>query len=193
VGYLTGGWGISGTSIYQSGYPLTAENTNNFLAVCKSGALSNVTGCSASDPAVAYQAGSGDYNADGDGLAYPNAVSYGQSTNNGAWLTGAIPRSDFAVPTFGNEGNEKAMQFRGPNFVETNVNFYKDNRITERVNFEIRFEIFNLFNRANYTDFTSFTNNFGGGIDTNLPDGNFGRATSSHEARFWQLGGKLSF
>ena len=193
VGYLTGGWGISGTSIFQSGYPLTPSNTNSFLAVCRSGNLSNVTGCSASDPAVAYQAGSGDYNADGDTIAYPDVVSYRQSTNNSAWLTGAIPKTDFAVPAFGGEGNEKAMQFRGPNFIETDINIYKNNRITERVNFEFRFDIFNLFNRANYVDFTGFSNIQTGGIDMNLPDGNFGHATSSHEPRFWQLAGKLSF
>jgi len=187
IGYLTGGWGISGTSILQSGYPLTAGNTNGFLAVCQSGNLSNVTGCSAADPAVSYQAGSGDYNGDGDNLAYPNAVSYSQSTNNKAWLTGAIPKSDFAVPTFGSEGNEKAMGFRGPNFMETNVNLYKDTHLTERVIFEFRFEIFNLFNRANYAW------NGANGVDTNFPDGNFGQATASHEPRFWQLGGKISF
>ncbi|HTZ84071.1 MAG TPA: carboxypeptidase regulatory-like domain-containing protein [Candidatus Acidoferrales bacterium] len=183
VGYLTGGWGISGTSIFQSGYPLTANNTNGFLAVCASGALSNVTGCSASDPAVAYQAGSGNYNADGETAAsYPDATSYTQSTDNKSWLSGAIPKSDFAVPTFGQNGNEKAMQFRGPNFFETDINFYKDTMITERVNFQFRFEVFNIFNRANYAN-----------VDTNFPDGNFGFATASHEPRFWQLGGRLSF
>lgn len=193
LGYATGGWGISGTSIYQSGYPLTAANTNGFLAVCQSGALSNVAGCSASDPAVSFQPGSGDYNADGDNLAYPDATTYSQTHTNSAWLNGGIPKTDFAVPTFGSEGNEKAMQFRGPNFIETNVNFYKDTKITERVNFQIRFEFFNLFNRANYVDFTSFGSIASGGIDMNFPDGNFGKATSSHEPRFWQLGGKLSF
>ena len=182
IGYVTGGWGISGTSIFQSGYPITPENTNGFLAVCASGALSNVTGCSAADPAVAFQAGSGDYNADGDNIAYPDALSYGQSTNNKSWLSGAIPKTNFATPAFGVEGNEKSNLFRGPNFYETNVNFYKDNRITERVNFEIRFELFNIFNRPNYAN-----------VDTNLPDGNFGFATASHEPRFWQLGGKISF
>ena len=188
VGYLTDGWGISGTSIVQSGYPLTANNTNGFLAVCQSGALSNVTGCSAADPAVAYQVGSGNYNADGETTAsYPDAVSYHQLNSNGAWLTGAIPKSDFAVPAFGQNGNQKAMQFRGPNFIETNINFYKDNRITERVNFQFRFEIFNLFNRANYA--WNGTN----GVDVNFPDGNFGQATASHEPRFWQLGGRISF
>jgi hypothetical protein len=95
---------------------------------------------------------------------------------------GAIPKTDFANPTFGSEGNENAMQFRGPNFYETNINFYKDTHLTERVVFQFRFEVFNLFNRANYAN-----------VDTNVPDGNFGAATASHEPRFWQLGGKLSF
>lgn len=120
-------------------------------------------------------------------------MSYHQLTKNSSWLTGAIPSSDFAVPTFGTEGNEKSNVFRGPNFIETNINVYKDTRITERVNFQFRFEVFNLFNRANYVDFQSYGTIDSGGIDMNLPDGNFGQATSSHEPRFWQLGGKLSF
>ncbi len=74
------------------------------------------------------------------------------------------------------------MQFRQPNFFETNTNVYKDIRMTERLNFQIRFEFFNLFNRANYAN-----------VDTNFPDGSFGAATGSHEPRFWQLGGRLSF
>jgi len=192
VGYLTGGWGISGTSIYQTGYPLTAENVNSYQPVC-----ANAGPCpSPTNQAIGYGATSGDYLGDGDNLAYLNATSYSQSHSNGDWLTGGIPKSDFAVPTFSNSGtngNEKAMQFRGPNFAETNVNFYKDTHITERVVFQFRFEIYNLFNRANYVDFTSFGNIASGGIDMNYPDGNFGQATSSHEPRFWQLGGKLSF
>jgi carboxypeptidase family protein len=183
LGRLTGGWGISGTSILQSGYPITAFNRNGFVAVCQSGtAFSNTTGCSASDPAVAYAAGSGDYNGDGNNLDFPSATSYRQLTGNSAWLSGAIPKSDFGIPSIGQEGNEKPQQFRGPNFIETNINIYKDTAITERVNFQIRFEIFNLFNRANYAN-----------IDDNFPDSNFGFATASHEPRFWQLGGKISF
>jgi hypothetical protein len=193
VGYVTGGWGVSGTSIFQSGYPLNPENVNSYQPVCANAALP----CpSAANPAVGYGASSGDYLGDGDNLAYPDVVSYSQSHSNNAWLNGAIPKSDFTVPTFSNSGangNEKAMQFRGPNFAETNINFYKDTHITERVNFQVRFEIFNFFNRANYVDFTGFSNILTGGVDMNLPDGNFGQATSSHEPRFWQLGGKLSF
>ena len=182
VGYLTGGWGVSGTSIFQSGYPLTAGNSNSYQPIC------GITGTgappcpSAANPAVGYGASSGDYLADGDNIAYPDALSYSQPSNNKAWLSGGIPKGNFAVPAFGLEGNEKSNGFRGPNFHETNINIYKDTHITERVNFEFRFEIFNLFNRANYAT-----------VDTNFPDGNFGVATSSHEARFWQLGGKISF
>ena len=29
VGFITGGWGLSGTTIFQSGYPFTAENRNS--------------------------------------------------------------------------------------------------------------------------------------------------------------------
>jgi hypothetical protein len=131
---------------------------------------------------VGYAPGSGDYNADGNNFDYPDALSYKQSTNNSSWLTGAIPASDFAVPAFGLGGNEKPMQFRGPNFFSTNANFYKDTPITERVNFQIRFEFFNIFNRANYAN-----------VDVNTPDGSFGAARASHEPRFWQVAGKLSF
>jgi hypothetical protein len=50
------------------------------------------------------------------------------------------------------------------------VNFYKDTRITERVNFQVRFEFFNIFNRANYAN-----------IDNNIADGIFGQGDCSHQ------------
>ncbi len=182
VGYLTGGWGISGTTIFQSGYPLTAQNFNGYNPICADTSSTAPACPSLANPAVGYAPGSGDYNADGNNLDYPDALSYKQSTDNKSWLTGAIPKTNFGVPTFGLGGNEKPMQFRGPNFFETNVNFYKDTHITERVVFQFRFEVFNLFNRANYAN-----------VDTNFPDGNFGAANASHEPRFWQLGGRISF
>ena len=179
VGVLTGGWGVSGTSIFQSGYPLTVSTNASYQPICQNGS----TNCpSPGNPAIGYAPGSGDFNADGNNFDFPDATSYNQSTNNKSWLTGAIPKSNFSIPTFGQEGNEKSNGFRGPNFYETNVNFYKDTHITERFNFQLRFEFFNIFNRANYSN-----------IDTNLPDGSFGEATASHEPRFWQIGGRISF
>jgi len=182
VGLLTGGWGLSGTLIYQSGYPLTASNFNSYIPVCQNTSPGAPSCPSLANPAVGYAPGSGDYNADGNNLDYPDALSYNQSSDNSAWLKGGIPKTNFAVPAFGQGGNEKPMQFRGPTYYSTNTNFYKDTPIGEHVNFQIRFEFFNLFNRANYAN-----------IDTNIPDGAFGAATGSHEPRFWQIGGKLSF
>jgi hypothetical protein len=182
AGLVTTGWGLSGTTIFQSGYPLTAQNFNSYIPVCQDTSQGAPPCPSQANPAVGYAPGSGDYNADGNNLDYPDATSYHQSTDNKTWLTGAIPKTNFAVPTFGHGGNEKPMQFRGPNFFETSANFYKDTPITERVNFQFRFELFNLFNRANYA-----------GVDVNIPDGSFGAATASHEPRFWQIGGRLSF
>ncbi len=182
IGHVTGGWGISGTTVYQSGYPLTAANYNSYIPVCQDTSAGAPPCPSFANPAVGYAPLSGDYNADGNNLDYPDATSYHQSTNNKDWLTGAIPKSNFAVPNFGSEGNEKPMRFRGPNFIETSTNFYKDMALTERLNFQLRFEFFNLFNRANFAN-----------VDTNIPDGSFGLATGSHEPRFWQVGGRLSF
>ncbi len=182
IGKMTGGWGLSGTTIFQSGYPFTAANFNGFAPVCQDTSKNAAPCPSVANPVVGLQSYSGDYNADGNNLDYPTAVSYHQSTDNKAWLVGVVPKSNFAVPALGSEGNEKPMQFRGPNFFETNTNVYKDIHMTERLNFQVRFEFFNLFNRANYAN-----------VDTNFPDGSFGAATASHEPRFWQLGGRVSF
>jgi hypothetical protein len=182
VGVVTGGWGISGTSIFQSGYPLTVSNRNSYQPVCGDTSPTAAPCPSFANPAVGYAPGSGDYNADGNNFDYPDAANYKQGTSRSAFLTGAISRGQFSNPTFGSEGNEKVNQFRGPNFAETDINFYKDTHITERVNFQFRFEVFNLFNRANLSN-----------PDTNLPDGNFGKATAARIPRYWQLGGKISF
>lgn len=179
LGVITGGWGISGTTIYQSGEPFTVTANNSYQPVC-----ANPGTCpAAGNPAIGYGPNSGDYNADGTNLDYPDAVSYSEDTSKSAFLTtGALKKSQFAQPTFGLEGNEKASQFRQPNYFGTDVNFYKDTHLTERLNFELRFEFFNMFNRANLLN-----------VSNSFTAGNFGLATGSHLPRFWQLGGKLTF
>jgi Carboxypeptidase regulatory-like domain len=182
VGRATGGWGLSGTSIFQSGYPAMVFSSAPFLAVCQSGALSP---CSAADPAVSYQAGSGDYNADGDNNDYPDAKSYSQGNSKSAFLNGVFSSGQFGVPSsFGGEGNEHANQFWQPNFIESDINAYKTTKLAENLDFQIRFEFFNVFNRVNLT-----------GFDSNLADAGstFGKATAQQLPRNWQLGGRLTF
>ena len=185
MGRVTGGWGISGTSIFQSGYPAMVWTTASFQPIC-----AGAGACpSAGNPAIGFAPGSGDYNADGDtagvagvGLDYPDTSSYHQSTSKSAFLNGAFSAGQFTQPAFGTQGNEKANQFRTPNFAGTDLNFYKDTRLTERINFQIRFEFFNIFNRVNLTAF-----------DINQADGTFGKATQQQLPRNWQVGAKLTF
>jgi len=189
AGKLTGGWGVSGTSIFQSGYPIMVWNTNSFQPICQNTAPNAATCPSAANPIVGLAPNSGDYNADGDtggvggvGLDYPDVSSYHQGTSKQAYLNGMFTAGQFSTPALGTEGDEKANQFRSPNFAETDVNFYKDTHITERFVFQLRFEFFNVFNRVNLT-----------GIDQNLPDGSFGRATAQQLPRNWQIGARLTF
>jgi len=169
MGLLTGGWGLSGTSIYQTGYPFTIVTTAPYNA------SKYVVG------ADAALSGTGDYNADGDNLDYPNVTSYHQVMSKTGYLGGVFAAGQFTVPTAGTIGNEKAQQFRQPVFSETDFTVYKDTHITERLNFQLRFEFFNLFNHQNFF------------LDPNLAHGSFGIATSQQLPRNWQIGGKITF
>src|SRR5580692_2893768 len=67
VGHLTGGWGLTGTSIFQSGYPFTVINQHPFVPVCV-----NAGACPAAGNQINGLApNSGDYNADGTNYDYP--------------------------------------------------------------------------------------------------------------------------
>ena len=192
TGLLTGGWGLSGTTIYQSGYPLTVVTTAPFLGICTDGSLSNqAPGCSAANPVVAFQPGSGDYNADADNLDYPNVTSYHETMSRSAYMAGVFgpapgqngvfTAGQFTMPTLATNGNEKAQQFRQPSFAETDLTAYKDTRLTERWSLQLRFEFFNLFNHPNLF------------LDPNLANGSFGRAISQQLPRNWQVGAKVTF
>ncbi len=63
VGRATGGWGLSGTMIVQSGYPFTVSTNAAFNPVYNSN--NQIVGNTG-----------GDYNADGDTYDYPNVSSY---------------------------------------------------------------------------------------------------------------------
>jgi hypothetical protein len=172
IGHATGGWGVSGTSIYQSGYPFTVVNTAPFAPLKD-----------ASGKFIGYAPGSGDYNADGDNFDYPDAQNYTQGTTRSAFLGGIFAPGQFTAPsTFGAGGNEKSNAFREPNFAETDVSFYKDNRIHESINFQLRFEFYNIFNRPNLAN-----------VDANPVDATFGKALSQQLPRWWQIGAKVTF
>jgi hypothetical protein len=171
VGHLTGGWGLSGTSIYQTGYPFSVFTSAAFNEA------NYVVG------ANAHTTGTGDYLANGDNFSYPNVTGYQQSTSRSLLTSsGAFSAGQFTVPVAGTNGNEKTGQFRDLPFIQTDLTLYKNNHITERLNFQIRFEFFNVFNHTNFLT-----------IQNDLSQGNFGVVNSQSLPRWWQIGGKFYF
>jgi hypothetical protein len=170
VGHASSGWGLSGTSIYQTGYPFSV-----FTSAAYNGA-NYVAG------ADAQTTQTGDYLANGDNFSFPNVTSYQQGTSRNAYTTGVFTGAQFTVPTAGTNGNERFNAFRNPAFIQTDMTVYKNTHITERVVFQVRFEFYNLFNHANFQN-----------IQGDLSQGNFGQVTAQTLPRWWQLGGKLTF
>ncbi len=69
-----------------------------------------------------------------------------------------------------------------PNYEDWDAALLKNEKLYERLNLQLRFEVYNLFNRVNLQ-----------GIDANMPDGNFGRVTSQYNPRNLQVGAKITF
>jgi len=171
LGHVGSGWIISGTATVQSGNPLFVSTNAPFEPITNS-----------SGQFVGYQPGSGDYNADGDNFDFPDVTTYSQGTSRHAYLNGIFTAGQFPQPTFGQEGNEKYNRFVSPGFNEWDASLLKNTKIREDLAFQFRFDFFNVFNRPNLIN-----------VDNNLPDGNFGKATSQDPPRFFQIGGNLTF
>ncbi|HET8636335.1 MAG TPA: hypothetical protein VFL96_05760, partial [Acidobacteriaceae bacterium] len=170
LGRVGSGWVISGTSVIQSGNPINVFTNAPFEPVTNNGQY------------VGYTATSGDYNADGDNFDFPDVANYSQGTSRRSYLNGIFSSGQFAQPAFGQEGNERYNRFVGPNFNEWDTALLKNTKIAESVNFQFRLEVFNTFNRPNLIN-----------VNTNLSNGNFGKATGQNTPRFIQLGGNLTF
>lgn len=171
AGRVTGGWSISGTTILQSGNPYTVTAFNPFIPV--KDAAGKFTGLASN---------SGDYNADGNNLDYPNVGSYDTPHGRQDYLTGVFKSSNFTIPAMGTQGNEKPFGFRNPGYAETDLNLAKATRITERLGLQLRFEFYNAFNRVNLN-----------GVDANFNSSTFGRSTGQGKPRYIQIGANLKF
>jgi hypothetical protein len=171
LGRVATGWQLSGTTILQSGNPITVSNNAPFSP------LKNASG-----QFIGYAPGSGDYNADGDNYDFPDVTSYSYKHSRQDYLKGIFTAGNFALPAFGNEGNEKANQFRAPGFQQWDAALLKNTPISETVAFQLRFEFFNVMNHPNLIN-----------VDVNQPDSLFGQATGQNVPRFIQIGGNLTF
>lgn len=164
---VAGGWEVTSLGELISGLPQTVFTTNE----------------------------SQDFNLDGNNYDLPNTPSFGHTLkglNRSDYLKGTFTASQFPLPVGSNglptgvEGNLGRNTFRGPGFAQVDSGFAKNNHVPWFVNgganLQFRVDVYNLFNRVNLT-----------GWDTNLADGNFGKATNTLQARTLQLSTKFVF
>ncbi len=172
--YVLGGWQVSLLSILQSGSLFTVINSNSFNPILDTSG--KVTG---------LQANSGDYNADGFNLDYPNfSGSVKNSHSRNDFLnTGIFSLASFTAPAVGTEGTEKRNLFRNPSYMNFDASMLKNNRFfREKLNLQLRFDFFNVLNHVNL-----------GGVDGSMFSSTFGKVTSTADPRVIQLGTRLSF
>ena len=195
LGRVSSGFTLAGVTVLQSGTPFFVANFNPLSLVDTAGVTVTSSNYQSELNAghFAFAPNSGNYAEDGDNFNVPNVLSYHQKHDRksyeytGVVDSGVVTHSQFAQPAFsptGTEGNEKLGMFRNPGYADTDFTVKKATLITERVNFELRLDIFNLFNRVNLT-----------GVDSNYGDtsANFGTTSSNLPPRNMQVAARITF
>jgi len=151
---VLGGWEITGIWTWMTGTPL------NFGCSCAS------------------------LNAPGNGqspeLIAPFRKLYGINTDYWFDTTAFVdPTRYFGKPTFGNIGRYISS---GPDFFNLDAALFRNIRITEKINLQLRTDWFSATNTPHFSN-----------PDVTLGDANFGRVTGAGGARAIDLGAKLTF
>ena len=71
--------------------------------------------------------------------------------------SGGLPLSPFYIPCAGQVGNSRRNQLIGPGLSQLDATIIKNTKITERLNMEFRWEVYNVLNRANFYFFPNNT------------------------------------
>jgi hypothetical protein len=180
LGRVFEGWQTGGLWTSRSGIPLTLVSGLGTL---------NRTGNSGNNPAVAHGmtdaalcSGIGVYENPGLGAIWL-PPSYLNLNGSGTGSLGANS-SDLTNPAPGSLGDHSLYKScSGPNLHQVDMNFVKKTRITERVTFELRAEMFNIFNHPNFSISSA----------PNINNQGFGILTSNFTAREIQFNGRISF
>jgi hypothetical protein len=83
--------------------------------------------------------------------------------NSGNFLAG-YPLSPFFRPCNGSVGNLARNKLIGPGLSQWDMTLMKNTKVTERLNVELRWEVFNVLNRANFYYLPNNALNNGGGF-----------------------------
>ena len=168
VGRVIGGWEVSSIVALDSGLPVT-------VAASAGGTINGAT--------FADVGGLGIIGSSPAGFR-PNQLfdpRQGAPKTRQEWFNTAA----FSAPSLalGIPGNAKRGTIIGPGFNREDLGLFRNFRIVERLNFQLRGEAFNVLNHTN----------FGAPAVTSTTASTFGTITSAREARILQVAGKLTF
>ena len=155
-----GGWQLNGIATVSSGTPFTVYDSRN---VAQQGSHPEISGFAGSRPDAASDPNLG-----------PRTVEQ--------WVSrGAFRRLD-AITEAGRFGNSGRNTVRGPGQATLDLSVFKNWKMGEAVEWQLRLEGFNVLNHANF------------GIPINdLVSPNFGRIVEAGSPRVLQAGLKLLF
>ncbi len=142
--HVVGGWTLAGTVLYHSGYPFSIVNSG-----VRSSQLKNLTGI-ASEVVLADYLGTG----------FPSCTTPDVTCYTGSQFATRTGQSDF--------GNVPRNSFRGPGYVDTDVNLNRTFALRERLRLMVGAYFFNVFNHPNFDLPVN-----------NIALGNFGRIQST--------------
>lgn len=185
---VTKGWTFSGLSTFQTGFPITLTESTPRSLQCSS----NVSfyGCYDRPNVVGpVQIFSNPRQKQSITLPQRAAATNGNFYfNPDSFVEEGCTSATQAVGTcaFGQLGDAGRNFFHGPGINSTDLSFYKNTAITERMNFQLRVDLFNAFNHANFA-------NPSGNISSSL----FGRVTATRTGdlgpRITQLSASFTF
>jgi hypothetical protein len=93
--------------------------------------------------------------------------------------SGGLPLSPFYFPCAGSVGNARRNMLIGPGLSQWDMTLMKKTKLTERLNMEIRWEVYNLLNRGNFYYFPNNTlttcDSIVGNTCASASGGNFGQ------------------
>jgi hypothetical protein len=192
VGHLVGGWEVSGIIAMNSGLPLTVS-TSGAYTVSYNGGYSQP---------ISYATNPQNYGNDNAGLAIlgstnaalrmnqvgnPNnglgrQLKMGHLYENPASIqfnTGSFYNTD---PTSNTPPNARRGTINGPGFIRADVGIFRNFRIYENLNFQLRGEAFNVANHVNVAS-----------VQTAATSVYFGEVTGYRDPRILQIAGRFTF
>jgi len=133
VNAAIGGWMVSGTMFYRSGFPFSIIDGG-----ATAGLVGNNLGGTSSFGATI--------------LAQPLPTFTQRNFSNGrpCVLAACFASADFALPSTDFMGDVGRNAFRGPGFLGGDLSVKKNFAVTERMTFQIGLSAYNWFNHANY-------------------------------------------